>query len=78
MRLIKSIEILDLDTHNERIRFDVNVPKVVNESSLWCINLQLLECSETGEKSLIRFCIHKMKSADEYCEDNSSNTVNPF
>lgn len=76
--IIKAIEILDPDTHEERIQFDVEIPKAVDESDLWHINLQLLECSEDEEKSLIRFCVHKLKSADEDGDDNSSNTVVPF
>ena len=76
--VIKGIEILDPDTHEERIQFDVEIPKAVDESDLWRINLELLECSENEEKSLIRFCVHKLKSADEDGEDNSSNTVVPF
>ncbi len=63
--IIKRIEILDPDTHDERIQFDVEIPKVVDESDLRHMSLQLLECSETEEKSLIRFCVHKLKSADE-------------
>lgn len=76
--IIKGIEILDPGTHDERIQFDIEIPKVVYESDLWHINLGLLECSETEEKSLIRFCVHKLKSADEDGDDNSSNTVVPF
>ena len=76
--LIKGIKILDPDTHEERIQFDVEIPKVVDESDLRHINLQLLECSESEEKSLLRFCVHKLKSADEDGDDSSSNTVVPF
>ena len=54
--IIKGIEIIDPDTHEERIQFDVEIPKVVDESDLWCINLELLECRESEGKSLVRFC----------------------
>lgn len=76
--LIKGIKILDPDTHEERIQFDVEIPKAVDESDLRHINLQLLECSENEKKSLIRFFVHKLKSADEDGDDSSSNTVVPF
>ena len=76
--IIKGIEILNPDTHEERIQFDVEIPKVVDESDLWRINLELLECWESEEKSLVRFCVHKLKSADEDGDESISLTVVPF
>ena len=76
--LIKGVEILNPDTHEECIQFDVEIAKIVDESDLQYINLQLLECSENEEKSLVRFCVYKLKSADEDGENNSLNTVVPF
>lgn len=75
--IIKGIEILNPDTHEERIQFDVEIPKVVDESDLWRINLELLECWESEEKSLVRFCVHKLKSADEDGDESISLTVVP-
>ena len=76
--IIKGIEILAPDTHEERIQFDVEIPKIVDESDLWRINLELLECWESEGKSLVRFCVHKLKSADEDGDDSTSFTVVPF
>lgn len=76
--LIKGIEILDLGTHDERIQFDVEIPKVIDESDIRFIDLQLLECSEDENKSVVRFYVHKLKSADEDGDDRSSYTVVPF
>lgn len=76
--IIKGIEILDPDTHEERIQFDVEIPKVVDESDLRRINLELLECWESEGKSLVRFCVHKLKSADEDGDESTSFTVVPF
>lgn len=76
--LIKGIEILDPGTHDERIQFDVEIPKVIDESDIRHVNLQLLERSEDEDKSVIRFNVHKLKSADEDGDDRSSNTVVPF
>nr|DAD64647.1 MAG TPA: ATP dependent DNA helicase [Caudoviricetes sp.] len=76
--IIKRIEILDTDTHKERIQFDVEIPKIVDESDLWRINLELLECWENEGKSLVRFCVHKLKSADEDGDESASFTVVPF
>ena len=76
--LIKGIEILDLGTHDERIQFDVEIPKVIDESDIRFIDLQLLECSEDENKSVVRFYVHKLKSADEDGDDRSSYNVVPF
>lgn len=76
--IIIGIEILDSDTHDERIQFDVEIPKVVDESDLRFIDLQLIECSEQEGKSTVRFYVHKLKSADEDGDDKSSYTVVPF
>lgn len=76
--IIRGIEILDPGTHDERIQFDVEIPKVIDESDIGYLNLQLLECSEDEDKSVIRFNVHKLKSADEDGDDRSSNTVVPF
>lgn len=76
--LIKGIEILDTGTHDERIQFDVEIPKAIDESDIRFIDLQLLECSEDEDKSVVRFYVHKLKSADEDGDDRSSYTVVPF
>ncbi|CAM3445433.1 ATP-dependent DNA helicase [Pseudostreptobacillus hongkongensis] len=76
--IIKGIEILDPDTNEERIQFDIEIPKVVNESDLWRINLELLECWKSEGKSLVRFYVHKLKSADEDGDESTSFTIVPF
>lgn len=76
--IIKGIEILAPDIHEERIQFDVEIPKVVDESDLRRINLELLECWESEGKSLVRFCVHKLKSAGEDGDESTSFTVVPF
>lgn len=76
--IIKGIEIIDPGTHSERIQFDVEVPKAIDESDVMYLDLQLLECSEDEEKSVVRFYVHKLKSADEDGDEVSSNTVVPF
>ena len=76
--LIKGIEIIDPNTHEERIQFDIEIPKVIEESDIRFIDLQLLECSKEEEKSVVRFYVHKLKSADEDWGGTSSYTVVPF
>ena len=58
--------------------FDVEIPKVIDESDIRFIDLQLLECSEDENKSVVRFYVHKLKSADEDGDDRSSYNVVPF
>ena len=74
--IIQGVEIKDEDTMEERIQFDVEIPKLVFERDVLDLDLELLENNEKEEKSLIRFYVHKLKSADEDGED--SRTVVPF
>lgn len=74
--IIQGVEIIDEGTTEERIQFDVEIPKLVFERDVFDLDLELLENNEKEEKSLIRFWVHKLKSADEDGED--SRTVVPF
>lgn len=74
--IIKDVKIIDVDTTNERIQFDVEIPKLVFERDTFNTELILIENNEEEEKSLIRFCVHKLKSADEEGED--FKTIVPF
>lgn len=73
--IIQGVEIVDEGTLEERIQFDVEIPKKVDNSDIAFCDLQLLEYDKP-EKSLIRFYVHILKSADEDGED--SRTVVPF
>lgn len=74
--ILRGVEIIDAGTMEERIQFDVEIQKIVDERDVSGLNLELLECFEKEEKSLIRFYVHKLKSADEDGEDSS--TAVPF
>ena len=76
--IIQGIEILDEGTHEERIQFDVEIPKEIDESDAWRCDFELLECYEGEERSLIRFCVHKLNSADEDGDEQTSRTNVPF
>ena len=76
--VIQGIEIIDAGSLEERIQFDVEVPKEIDESDSMFCDFQLLECFEGEEKSVIRFYVHKLKSADEDGDDHGSRTVVPF
>ena len=75
--IIRGIQIIDGGTNEERIQFDVEIPKAIDESDVMFCDLQLLECFEE-EKSLIRFFVHKLKSVDEDGDDQTSRTIVPF
>ena len=74
--IIQGVEIIDEGTTEERIQFDIEIPKLIFEGDVLNLDLKLLKNSEKEEKSLIRFYVHKLKSADEDGED--SRTVVPF
>jgi len=74
--VLQGVEIIDAGTMEERIQFDVEIEKAVDERDVLDLDLELLECFEKEEKSLIRFYVHKLKSADEDGEDSS--TAVPF
>lgn len=74
--IIQGVEIIDEGTTEERIQFDIEIPKLIFERDVLNLELKLLKNSEKEEKSLIRFYVHKLKSADEDGED--SRTVVPF
>lgn len=74
--IIQGVEIIDEGTMEERIQFDIEIPKLVFERDVFDLDLELLKNNEKEEKSLIRFSVHKLKSADEDGED--SRTVVPF
>lgn len=74
--IIREIEIVDTDTPAERIRFDVEIPKELDDFDVRFCDLELLESGEYG--SLIRFYVHKLESADEDGDEQTSSTVVPF
>lgn len=76
--VIRNVTILDKGTIDERIQFDIEVPKLINESDVFVFNLdfELLESNTEEQTSQIRFYVHKLKSADEEGEDY--RTVVPF
>jgi ATP-dependent exoDNAse (exonuclease V) alpha subunit len=74
--IIRDVKVVDVDTPTERIRFDIEIPKLIYERDTFGTGLDLLENNEEEEKSLIRFYVRKLKSADEEGED--FGTIVPF
>nr|DAS34358.1 MAG TPA: ATP dependent DNA helicase [Caudoviricetes sp.] len=74
--IIRGIDIIDNGTLTERIQFDIEVPKQIEEFEARGCDFELLESHE--DKSIIRFCVHKTESDDDDREDQSSTTIIPF
>lgn len=75
---IIGIKLLDIDTTNERIQFDIELEQAIEEEEAFFYDgLQVLEKSGEGN-SIVQFCVHKTKSTDEDDDSNSSRTRIPF
>lgn len=68
---IVGIEILD-----DKVQFDIELDKVINELEAWGHDFQLMDGSENGN-SVIRFFVNKLKSTDDD-DESSSDAVVPF
>jgi hypothetical protein len=68
-------KILNIETSEDKIRFDIEINKSINELDILGHDLRLLGETSDG-KSIISFFVHKTSNSDE--DDESSNTVIPF
>lgn len=75
--IIKGIKILDSDTADERIQFDIELEERIDEDDAGWYGLNVLPDSEHGNM-IVRFCVHKTKSTDEDDDTNTSRTIVPF
>ena len=74
--IIHGAKIIDEGTMEERIQLDIEIPKLVFERDIQDLDLELLENNDRRNKSLVRFYVNKIKSADEDGED--FRTTVPF
>lgn len=65
-----------LNVYDDKIQFDIEVDKIINELEAEDYDFELLNNAENGN-SIIRFSVNKHKSTDDD-DDTSSNTVIPF
>lgn len=65
-----------IETSDDRIWFDIEIDKAINELDAAGYDFQLIGVSKSGN-SVIRFSINKYRSTDED-DDSSSETVIPF
>lgn len=73
---IRGISIVNSGNPDEFISFDVEIPKVIYSNN-GC-DFRVIWYSEEEETSLIRFIVHKLKSADEDVDDSVNDTTIPF
>ncbi len=66
----------NIKVFDDKIQFDIEVDKVINEFEAEDYDFELLDNAESGN-SVIRFSVSKHKSTDND-DDTSSNTVVPF
>lgn len=66
----------NIKVFDDKIQFDIEADKVINEFEAEDYDFELLDNAESGN-SVIRFSVNKYKSTDDD-DDTSSNTVVPF
>lgn len=67
--------ILGVEIFDDKIQFDIEIDKSINELDTYGHELELLGESDKG-KSIVRFFVNKLKSTDE--DDDSSRAIVPF
>jgi energy-coupling factor transporter ATP-binding protein EcfA2 len=70
-------KIVGAETFENKIQFDIEIDKAINEFDTMFYDFELVDNVESGN-SVIRFFVNKYKSTDEDDDDSSSNTVVPF
>jgi DNA replication protein DnaC len=68
-------KIINIEVLKDKIKFDIEIDKSINESDIWGQNLELLNESNNG-KSIISFHVNKLPNSDE--DSESSSAVVPF
>lgn len=69
-------KIIQIETSDDRIQFEVEIDKVINEFDAMEYDFQLMDNADNGN-SVIRFFVNKYQSTDDD-DDSSSDTVVPF
>ncbi len=70
-------KIVEIEVFDDKIQFDIEIDKVINQLDAEGYDLQLVGNSD-DEHSIIRFIVNKYRSTDEDDDDFSSNVVVPF
>ena len=68
--------IIDIERYNDRIQFDIEIYKSINELDVWGYDLELIGNSDNGN-SVIRFWVYEFDNTDED-DSMSSESIVPF
>lgn len=68
-------KIVNIKVFENKIQFDIEIDKVINEFDALDYNFQLMDNADNGN-SVIRFFVNKYKSTDE--DDDTSDAIVPF
>jgi ATP-dependent exoDNAse (exonuclease V) alpha subunit len=71
-------KIVDIKKTTDKIQFDIEIDKVINEFDVEGYDFQLIGNTPDGSKSIIRFSVNKYASTDEDDDDSSSGAIVPF
>jgi len=71
-------KIVGIKKNADKIQFDIEIEKVINELDAEEYDFHLVGNSSDGSKSIIRFSVNKYASTDEDDDDSSSDAMVPF
>lgn len=74
---IVGIEKIDMDTPNERIRFDIELNTTIDPNDAQFSPLELLD-NPDNDHTIVRFYVYKIKSTDEDDDGSTARTIVPF
>ncbi|WP_237900248.1 ATP-dependent DNA helicase [Brevibacillus brevis] len=70
-------KITAIDVYEDKIQFEIEIDKVINELDAENYDFQFIGTSQSGN-SIIRFFVNKFRSTDEEDDDLTSEAVIPF
>ena len=71
-------KIVDINLFEDRIQFDIEIDKVINESDIWeYSNLELVD-NPNCTNSVVRFSVYSNKVNDDNDDDESLEYIAPF
>ena len=71
-------KIVDIKKITDKIQFDIEIDKVINEFDAEDYDFQLVGNTADGSNSVIRFSVNKYASTDDDDDDSSSDAIVPF
>ena len=74
---IVGIEKFDIDTIEERIRFDIELNTTIDTDDIYFLPLKILD-NPNNDHSIVSFFVNRVKSTDEDDDGNTASTIVPF